>query len=251
MELRDLEYFLAVAECGSFTLAAHKRGLSQQALSKSLARLEEQLGVPLLERTPKGVLLTRMGEALRVRAQTVLAEVSHFRRDVDVALGRSTSQLALALSPVPSAGVGRNAVIRLQRRYPRLNLRIDGGLAPQFVRMLLAGEIDLAVTTGGTDVDPQIMVTPLGDERWLVVGRRDNPVLSRATSITDLQDAEWIFGKLPEGLDDPVDAHFREAGVPPSSHASAPRPCPSPFQCWRRRTCWPSFPGPWWPPPPA
>ncbi|MBB6253075.1 LysR family transcriptional regulator [Nitrospirillum iridis] len=215
MELRDLEYFLAVAESGSFTLAAQQRGLSQQALSKSLARLEGELGVPLLERTPKGVLLTGMGEALRIRAQTVLAEVSHFRRDVDVALGRSTSQLALALSPVASAGVGRNAVIRLQQRYPRLNLRIEGGLAPQFVRLLLAGEIDLAVTTGGGDVDPQIMVTALGDERWLVVGRRGNPMLTRARSIADLGGADWIFGKLPEGLGQPVDEHFLAAGVPP------------------------------------
>ncbi|MQP64774.1 LysR family transcriptional regulator [Niveispirillum sp. SYP-B3756] len=215
MELRDLEYFLTVVETGSLTLAARQRGLSQQALSKSLARLEGELGVALLERTPKGIMLTRMGEALLSRAQNVLAEVAHFRRDVDVALGRSTTQFAIGLSPIAASGIGRHAVSALLRRFPRLVLKVEPGTAPHFVRLLLAGEIDLAVTTGIPGIDPQIMATSLGDERWLVVGRVGNPKLAAARSIADLADADWIFGKLPDGLDERVDQHFIDAGIPP------------------------------------
>ncbi|MDE1148016.1 MAG: LysR family transcriptional regulator [Azospirillaceae bacterium] len=215
MELRDLEYFLAVVDTGSFTLAARQRGLSQQALSKSLARLEEELGVTLLERTPKGIHPTRMGESLRTHAQAVLAEVGHFRRDVDVALGRSATQFALGMSPVAAAGIGGSAVVRLQRRFPRLRLHIEDGIKPHFVRLLLSGELDLAVTTGTGEVDPQIIVTPLGKERWVVAGRRGNPILEAAHGIAGLAGADWMFGRLPDGLNAPVDEHFIQAGLPP------------------------------------
>ncbi|WP_044564188.1 LysR family transcriptional regulator [Azospirillum sp. B4] len=215
MELRDLEYFLAVVETGSFTAAARDRGLSQQALSKSLARLEAELGVVLLERTPKGIMLTRMGQSLQQHARNVLTEVAVFRRDLDVALGRSGNRFTLGMSPVASAGIGSGAVIRLQRRYPQVRLWIEGGVKADFTRLLLSGDLDLAVTTGSEDVDPQIMVTTLGLERWLVVGRRAHPVLTTARSIADLAGADWLFGKLPDGLDMSVDEAFVAAGLNP------------------------------------
>lgn len=215
MELRDLEYFVTVVDTGSLTLAARQRGLSQQALSKSLARLETELGVALLERTPKGVMVTRMGDALLTRARTVLAEVGQFRRDVDVALGRSTTQFALGLSPAAAAGIGRFAVLRLQQRFPRLRMQVEPGVEAQFVRQLLAGDLDAAITASVSGLDPHIMATELGEERWVVVGRRENRLLREARTIADLGGADWIFGKLPDGLDARVDQHFLDAGLQP------------------------------------
>lgn len=215
MELRDLEYFVTVVETGSLTLAARRRGLSQQALSKSLARLEGELGVALLERTPKGVMVTRVGDALLTRARAVLAEVGNFRRDVDVALGRSLTHFAVGLSPVAASGVGANAIIRLQRRFPRVRIRVEAGLEERFIKFLLAGEIDMAVATTFNNNDPQIMTTPLGDIPWAVAGRQGNPLLTRAESVRDLADADWVCGKLPGGLDERVDAFFAAAGAPP------------------------------------
>ncbi len=215
MELRDLEYFVGVVDTGSLTLAARQRGLSQQALSKSLARLEAELGVTLLERTPKGVMVTRMGEALLSRARTVLAEVGHFRRDVDVALGRSAAQFAVGLSPAAAAGIGRFAVLRLQQKFARLRMRVEPGVEADFVRQLLAGDLDAAITASISHPDPQIMATRVGEERWVVVGRKENRLLQQAKTIADLAGADWIFGKLPDGLDARVDQHFTEAGIDP------------------------------------
>lgn len=215
MELRDLEYFLAVVDTGSMTLAARQKGLSQQALSKSLARLEDELGVMLLERTPKGVRLTRMGEALLTRARSILGEMGQFRRDLDVALGRSSTQLALGVSPAAAAGIGRQAIPRLQRLFPRLHLRVEAGVEPSFTRMLLAGEIDLAVTTSAAVSDAQIVTTELGQERWVVAGRQGHPLLSGAESLADLAAGDWIYGPMPDGLDQRIDRHFAEKGVAP------------------------------------
>lgn len=215
MELRDLEYFLAVVDTGSLTLAARRQGLSQQALSKSLARLEAELGVMLLERTPKGVRVTRMGEALLSRARSILGEMGQFRRDLDVALGRSNTQLALGVSPAAAAGIGRQAIPKLQRLFPRLHLRVEAGVEPTFVRMLLAGEIDLAVTTSSAVPDPQIAATILGHERWIIAGRRDHPVLSQARTLADLAGADWIYGAMPDGLDGRIDQYFQQQGADP------------------------------------
>jgi len=215
MELRDLEYFLAVVDTGSLTLAARQKGLSQQALSKSLARLEGELGVLLLERTPKGVRVTRMGEALLSRARSVLGEMGQFRRDLDVALGRSSTQLALGISPTAAAGIGRHAVPRLQRMFPRLHLRVEAGVEPVFVRMLLAGDIDLAITTSAAATDPQITVNTLEHEPWVVAGRRDHPVLSHARTLADLAGCDWIYGPMPDGLDGRIDRFFLTQGAEP------------------------------------
>lgn len=213
MELRDLEYFLAVVDTGSLTLAARQKGLSQQALSKSLARLETELGIMLLERTPKGVRVTRMGEALLVKARSILGEMGQFRRDLDVALGRTSTQLALGVSPAAAAGIARQAIPRLQRVFPRLHLRVEAGVEPTFVRMLLAGDIDLALATSTAAGDPQISSTVLGHERWVVAGRRDHPLLTVAGSLTDLVGADWIYGPMPDGLDARVDSYFQQQGV--------------------------------------
>lgn len=215
MELRDLEYFLAVVDTGSLTLAARQKGLSQQALSKSLARLESELGVMLLERTPKGVRVTRMGEALLTRARSIMGEMGQFRRDLDVALGRSSTQLALGVSPAAAAGIARQAIPRLQRIFPRLHLRVEPGVEPTFVRMLLAGDIDLALATSAAASDPQISCTVLGQERWVVAGRREHPLLTGATSLADLAGADWIHGPMPDGLEVRVDRYFQGLGMDP------------------------------------
>jgi DNA-binding transcriptional LysR family regulator len=75
LELRQLRYFVAVAEEGQMTRAARRLQLAQPALSQSMARLENQLGVKLLERNPRGVTVTPAGAAFLAKAQAILAAV--------------------------------------------------------------------------------------------------------------------------------------------------------------------------------
>ena len=83
MELRQLEYFAAVARHRHFTRAAESLYVTQPALSQQVRRLEAELGLQLFRRTPKGVELTSAGEDLLVHAEKILAEVAQTRADMD------------------------------------------------------------------------------------------------------------------------------------------------------------------------
>src|SRR5687767_11661560 len=82
VELAQLRYFLTVASQGNFTRAAHELRLSQPALSRAIAKLEQELGQPVFERKPRSIQLTPAGELLRVRAQQVLALVEDTKDEI-------------------------------------------------------------------------------------------------------------------------------------------------------------------------
>src|SRR5215475_2176125 len=89
MELRDIEYFAVVAEHGHLGRAANALGLSQPALSKSLRRLERDLQVKLVKRTPKGIELTSEGSVLLLRVRDLRLSMHSLRREItDVGEGR-------------------------------------------------------------------------------------------------------------------------------------------------------------------
>src|SRR5690606_31430680 len=82
MELTQLQHFLKVVECGGFTRAAEELVMSQPALSRSVARLEEELGQPLFERKPRSVVLTSAGELLEARARRIMALVEDTKAEI-------------------------------------------------------------------------------------------------------------------------------------------------------------------------
>lgn len=82
MSLVQLEYFVAIAEEKNLTRAAHKLRISQPPLTRQLRRLEEELGTPLFDRTPKGMTLLPSGQRLLARAKQILALVSESVREL-------------------------------------------------------------------------------------------------------------------------------------------------------------------------
>ena len=215
MELRDLEYFLAAIDSGSVSDGARRLGRSQQALSKSLARLEHSLGAQLIERTPKGVLPTELGKSLAVRARAMLAEAAKFHREVDVAVGRGSGHFAIGVSPIGAAGIAAPAIRRLRELFPRLRVTVEAGLETHFTKALAAGEIDLAITTGFEPADRHIMARPIGEEPWLVAGRDGHQLLADAGSLADLAGAEWLYGEVARPLQSVIDQSFTASGIDP------------------------------------
>ena len=214
MDLRHIDHFLAIVEGGSVALAAEQVGLTQQALSKSLLRLEEQVGAPLFERTAKGMIPTPFGRALIDQARAVQAEGRALTHLAKRTLNAQQGRLVIGLSPVIEGGAASAALAQFALANPRLGFDIVQGSDTTFIPALLAGELDMAVCLAKSPVDPRINCQLIGEEEWLVVGRAGHPALARARDLSDLTHAAWMVGLAQDQLFDAVVRDFKAAGIP-------------------------------------
>lgn len=215
MELRQLAHFLAVIDAGSLTLAANRAGLTQQALSKSLSRLETELGGKLFERSARGMAPSRLGEAIAEHARQVLADAGRLRHAATAELGLQRGRLVIGLSPIAAASRLGNRVIRFAEQYPRVRIDVESGIDKDFVAALHRGEIDVAISSQTAEQSDSVLLEQLAIEKWGVAGCKDNALLSGANTIADLGGARWIIGRNMALLDAQIGETFTAAGLTP------------------------------------
>ena len=144
MEIQQLRCFVAVAEHGTFSAAAQQLGLTQPALSQSVARLEAEFGTRLFHRSAKGVTLTSPGASMVREAHRVLAAVDLAQQKVDALHGLSTGVLTVATYSTFVAPVGRVAA-EFHTRHPGVDLRFPRpGDTRDVVDMVVSGKVDIA-----------------------------------------------------------------------------------------------------------
>ncbi len=215
MELRQLEHVLAVIETGSLTSAASRVGLTQQALSKSLARLEDSLGGKLFEREARGMTATRLGETVAEHARDIIASSGRLKSAAAAELGLERGKLVIGLSPISATSEVGRQVVKFAESHPRLRIDIEAGIDQQFVAALHRGAIDLAISSQTEKPDDSILVEPIGKESWGVTGRKNHPQLKKARTLADLKDCRWVLGRNTGWLQAAIEESFGAAGVNP------------------------------------
>ncbi|MFY1677019.1 MULTISPECIES: hydrogen peroxide-inducible genes activator [unclassified Streptomyces] len=171
--LAQLRAFAAVAEHLHFRDAAAAIGTSQPALSGAVSALEETLGLTLLERTTRKVLLSPEGERLAPRAKAVLAEVGALMEEAEAARAPFTGALRLGVIPTVAPYVLPTVLRLVHRRYPELDLQVHEEQTARLLDGLLAGRLDLlllAVPLGA----PGVVELPLFDEDFVLVTPADH-----------------------------------------------------------------------------
>ena len=186
MDLANLNAFIAIAETGSFSEAGERLHLTQPAVSKRIAGLEQQLGVRLFDRLGRQVLLTEAGRLLLPRAKQMLAEADAARRAIDDLDQDIGGRLSLATSH----HIGLHRLPHLLRRFSALHPRValDLGFmdSEQAYARVLQGSAELALTTLGP-TQPPLRSTPLWDDPLHVVVAPDHPLAMRTkVSLADL-----------------------------------------------------------------
>ena len=205
VELRHLRYFVAVAEELHFTRAARRVHIAQQPLSAAIARLEQQLGVTLLERTTRRVELTEAGEALLEPARAALRAVDEALAAAQAAGRGEAGDLAVGLSS--GAWYGLEPLFdAVRRRNPRLRLHVRQQSTRPLLDDVRAGRLDLAV--GLCVQDPGgLSIQRLKDEPVLVAVPEDHRLAGRgAVALSELA-GETV------ALDDPADGPDYNAAV--------------------------------------
>ncbi|HEU4977088.1 MAG TPA: LysR family transcriptional regulator [Baekduia sp.] len=215
MNLRQLEYFVVIAEEGSLTAAAERLLVAQPSLSQQMRALEAEIGVPLLERLPRGVRPTPAGERFLPEAQAALEHADRARRSARMAWDLSGGELHIATIPSVAAGLLPEALGRWRQRYPGVELSLR-----EFVHRRT---MDDAVRDGYGDLAVGLVphdwagpVQQLGWEELVVVLPRDDELLARRRiALEELSDRSWVHFVRDHGLAQIADATFAASGFAP------------------------------------
>lgn len=144
-DLRQLEYFCALARAGSFTKAADDLGIAQPTLSEQIAKLEKGLGAPLFERLNRRIELTPLGEAILGKARGLLEEAAALPEYFASAQAGVRGPLRVGAIPTILPYFLVPLLKGFTERYPEVDLHVREGTTAELVEQVLAGMIDLAV----------------------------------------------------------------------------------------------------------
>jgi LysR family transcriptional regulator, nitrogen assimilation regulatory protein len=218
MDLKQLEYFLKVAEMGSFTKASSTLNIAQPALSRHVQQLESELGQPLLTRNGRGAIATDAGRTLMEYARGILYQVERAKIELSRADVTPSTRVSIGL---PSS-VAKVLTVPLTRafkqRHPSALLSVTEGLSTSLQDALIAGRLDIALLYNPNS-NSQIQVqTLLFEELFLIdhanaVNRKRKP---STISVTGIAKEPLIIPTRPNAIRMLVERELSAFGLAPS-----------------------------------
>lgn len=221
MELRQLERFLAVYDQGSLALAAKRLGLTQQALSASLANLEESLNARLFDRAPGGVTRpTSAGEALVPHARAQLEADARAIEEVQRISSGHIGTITVGVGEAFAGSIIVSAVKKLRADYPDIRVNLIEGYSEQLRYRLYNGEFDfIAAGISAFELDKDYEREQIYTSDDVIVCRREHPLAQRKTlKLADLCGYSWLVPySRPSDLHKIVDTFVAQNLEPPTS----------------------------------
>lgn len=218
MQLRQLEYFVAVAETLHFTRAAERTHVAQPTLSHQIAALESDLGAPLFVRRPANVELTAAAIELLPVARRILADADNARRVVAEVTDLKRGRVRLGATPSLCTGVVAPVVARFHRSFPDVAIVIEEGGSRDLQARLGAGELDLTllVDSGAGERDG-LDAESLFDEELVVISsaRLPPPTRRPRIAIAELRSKQLVMFRRGYDLRESTLAACRSAGFEP------------------------------------
>ena len=216
MNLRQLQYLVAIADAGSFTRAAERLLVAQPSLSQQIKSLEQELGGQLLERLPNGVRLTSAGKAFMPDARLAVTHAAHAARSARSVFCLESGELEVATVTSVAFGVLPPAFERWRARYPATTLVLREYQHRRALEdAVRAGAGDIAV--GPRPAQWTGPVVGLGWEEFVAVLPRSDPLADRrrAVALEELADRDWVLFGPEHGLNELVLEVCAHAGFVP------------------------------------
>lgn len=217
MDTRQIDHFLAAIEHGNLRLAAVELHISQPALTKSLQRLEEILGVRLLERGRFGVEPTMFGHAFARRARLLKAELDRAQREMTDLKGATAGHAIIGAGPTEATRLVPLALDRLAAERPEITIAVEYGLNAGLMPAVRRGEIEFAVSSvPAISADPDIEHELLHGDLGVAAARAGHPLTKKKRlRLTDLLDYGWVLARRDEIERRVLDDAFLTEGIPP------------------------------------
>lgn len=197
MNLRDLKYLVALADHKHFGRAAAASFVSQPTLSTQIKKLEDELGVALVERAPRRVMLTPVGREIAERARKVIADVEQMAEIARRSQDPEAGTVRLGLFPTLGPYLLPHIVPRLRQRFPRLELLLIEEKTDQILQRLRDGRLDAGLLALPIH-DDQLHVEVLFDEPFLLAVPQQHPLAEHdSLELHDLDNQHLLL--LEEG----------------------------------------------------
>ncbi|MBS78663.1 LysR family transcriptional regulator [Variovorax sp. Varisp41] len=199
MNVRQLRYFLQIAELGSVTRAAEVLHIAQPALSRQMRSLEEDLDATLLHRSERGITLTEAGECLRGSAVELLRHFDRVRSEVRDRSGDASGELTIALPPSMSELLAFPVVQRFRTSFPNVLLRVFEGSSGVLDAwsMVAQGRADLAVVASGEPL-ASLEAFPFIEEPMCLIGPAESGLsMDKPLALEDLVDRPMVAMSRP------------------------------------------------------
>lgn len=212
MEIQRLEFFVKVAEAGSFSKAGAALRMSQSALSRQVKELEMSVGQRLFVRTGRGATPTEAGSLLLAHARAILSIAQHAKQelaDLDLA---PRGRVTLGLPPLMASRYGGALITRFRSQYPDAVLTLEEGLSMNLREWLLDGRLDIAVLYDAPPL-PQMDYELLCREPLALFGPGSGPKLPSTLPIARLPRYPLVLPSAPNAIRSLVDIALREKDI--------------------------------------
>jgi LysR family transcriptional regulator, cyn operon transcriptional activator len=214
MELRQLRYFLAVAECGNFTRAAEKVAISQPSLSVQIAALEEELGALLFDRLGRYVALTEAGRVFRDHALRVIRETELAAQSVRELTDAEQGRLLVGVLSTVNSYLIPPLVCRFKQRFPHVHLQVHAQPSSAIEEAVAANRLDLGLCLLPTAND-RLITSRLFTETLVLVSPPGVRPTAKRIRMRDLATLPLVLLPNDYCLRKMIEAECAEAGVRP------------------------------------
>lgn len=215
IKLRDLHVLHAVAQAGSMTKAAGELAISVPVVSKAIAELEHTVGVPLLDRSPKGVEPTAYGRALLRRGLAAFDELRQGVRDIEFLADPTVGEVRVASTAPLAASFVAGIIDRLSRRYPRVVFHPTVADTEILRRELAERNVDLVIGRRfGPLADEGLNFESLYDNPYVVMAGVKSPWIRRKkVRLAELMDEPWVLPSRDSAVGSFLGEAFRAQGL--------------------------------------
>ena len=218
MDLKQLEYFVRVAELGSFTRAAIALDIAQPALSRQVRLLEVELRQSLLTRNGRGALPTEAGKLLLEHGRGILHQVERAREELGRVRGALAGRVAVGLPPSVAKALTVPLIREFRLRMPDATLSISEGLSVGMHESLASGRLDIALLYN-TSPSPDIELTPLLEENLYLVqrhsGKSQAAARPRSIALREVANLPLIIPSRPNAIRMLVETQMANLGCRP------------------------------------
>lgn len=193
MDIRSLRYFVEVVQLNGFSRAAENLFVTQPAISRSIKKLEDELGYHLLKREVDGVRLTDEGQILLVHAKQILSQFSSMKKALQERAGPLSGVLPVGLPPVIASTYFADIIMAFSQRYPQVELKILELGTRKMHDAMLNGEVETAAVMLPFD-DERFELHPFStDQLMLLVSKRHPLAIRECVRFSELIDEPFIF----------------------------------------------------------